>query len=135
MAKRKAEPPKVVDDRGQMLVPLGGYDYVLRPSEEAIANIERQLGRSLYQLATAAPAGGLSLDDMAVIIAEMMRAYGKANPDDPAVASYCGAKTESLRGMIYEAGAPSIVARLSIVLVGAMAGGYTASGEARAAGN
>jgi hypothetical protein len=49
-AEAEAEAPPEVDVRGQIAVPLDGSDYVLRPSEEAIATIERTLGCSLNVL-------------------------------------------------------------------------------------
>ena len=126
-----AKPEAAADTRGQVSVELDGQEYLLRPSFEAIAACERQL-RPLYQLATEASRGELSLDDMGVIVAEMMRAQGKADPDGPLAADYKGARAERCSQLVYEAGAPGVCARLMVVLIGALNGGYDAKGEAKA---
>lgn len=126
MKSEEGEAPQV-DTRGRLTVPLGGADYLLRPSEEAIDNIEKALGRSTMVLAGQAIRGDLSISDLATICAEMMNAQGRADPS--AGPSYKGAKAEKIRGMIYEQGAPSITARIAVLLMGAVTGGYTAAGE------
>lgn len=132
MAPRKSKPEaQAVDVRGQIKVSLGGADYMLRPSHEAIEAIESTLGRSLMELAQQALAGTLKIADLAIICAEMMRAHGRANPD--AGPSYKGAQAERLAGLIYEASPPTITARVAIVLMGAVTGGYTAAGEPKPA--
>lgn len=129
-AETEAEPE--LDARGQIAVPLGGADYVLRPSEEAVSTIERKLGCSLSDLAGKATYQRLTLDEMAIIVTEMMHAHAKSDPT--AGPSYSGAKPERVRALIYEAGAPRILARLVPLLIGALTGGYSASGEAKAPG-
>lgn len=133
MANKKPKPDgePVVDARGQIALPVAGQNYILRPSMEAIEAIEREL-RPTYQLATDASRGALMLSEMAIICAEFMRAYGKANPDDPLATDYKGAQAENLAPLIYEAGIPIVCARLMVILVGALNGGYTAAGEAKA---
>ncbi len=130
---RKAKADDEVDARGQMTVPLDGQEYVLRPSLEAILAIERQTRpRTLYDLATEASQIRLPIEDLATIVAHFMRAHGKASPDDPLATDYQGAKPERLRDLIYEAGIPSITQRVYVVLLGAISGGYDASGEVKA---
>lgn len=128
-AEEPAEP--VLNANGEMLLPLDAR-YVLRPSRRAIQAIERQL-RPLLELAQDAARGALSIDEMAVISAEMMRAYGAANPNEPGIVNYTGAQTEPLADLIFEAGSSKICARLMVVLTGALSGGYNASGEAKPA--
>jgi len=130
-SEEAAELPKV-DSRGQISVPLAGQDYVLRPSHEAIMAIERQT-RPLYQLATAAEGGSLTLEEQAICVVEMMKAYGAANPEDALASDYKGANAKKVGALIHEAGSFRICARLYIVLSGALYGGYTASGEVKAA--
>jgi hypothetical protein len=67
-----------VDTRGQITVPLGGADYVLRPSREALSAIESKLHRSMHG-ASAGQAinGSLSVEDIAAICVEMMKAHGE----------------------------------------------------------
>lgn len=123
-----------LDPRGQITAPLGGSEYVLRPSFEAILEAERETGLSLFDLAGLASNGRMSLEQMGIVTAAMMRAHGKANPDDPLKNHYIGAKPERLASLIYEASAPKVMGRLTVLLVGALTGGYTASGEVKEPG-
>lgn len=129
--RKPIETPQAVDAHGRITVPLGGADYVLCPAWEAIDMIEQQLGRSSMQLAGLAAAGMLTGGDMAVICCEMMKAQGKR--DSAAGPSYSGAKPEKLARLIHEAGAPYIMARITVLMVGVVTGGYTAEGEAKPA--
>jgi hypothetical protein len=134
--KKKADPDKPqtvkLDTRGQLSIRLD-TDYVLRPSEEAIMEAERETGLSLYDLASLAANSRMRLDQMGIVTAAFMRAHGKANPDDPLKSSYVGAKPERLSSLIYEAGIPRIMGGLAVLLAGAINGGYTASGEPKPA--
>lgn len=123
-----AEPK--VDVRGQMLIPLEGGDYLLRPAYSAIKAIETQLKpRTVMELAGEALRGAISCEDLGVICAEFMKAEGRHNKD--AGPSYTHASAAKLAELIYEAGPPRITARVAIVLMGAATGGYTAKGEVR----
>jgi hypothetical protein len=122
-----------VDTRGQITVELDGTDFVLRPSYEAIMEAERETGLSLFDLAGLASNGRMTFEQMGVVTAAFMRAHGKASPDDPLKSSYIGAKPAKLSQLIYEAGGPKVIGRLTVLLVGALTGGYTSSGEAKAA--
>jgi hypothetical protein len=133
-APAQSSPPQVikVDERGQVSIRLDA-DYVLRPSVEAIMEAERGTGLSLFDLAGLAANARMRMDHMGIVVAAFMRAHGKANPDDPLKTSYLGASPDKLAGMILEAAPPRIMAALSIILSGAIGGGYTASGEVKAA--
>ena len=135
MAKKKEAPSQIIkmDTQGQVSVELGGTAYVLRPSQEAISACERETGLSLFDLATLAANSRMRLEHIGVIVAELMRAYGKAHPEDPNKTSYLGAKAEKVADLVYEAGPPRLLAALTVILAGAINGGYTASGEAKAA--
>jgi hypothetical protein len=124
----------VVDTRGQIMVPLEGQDFVLRPSFEAIEEIEKALGKSHEQLAHEAVRMQLTYAELGVICVEMMKAHARARPDDPLVTTYRGAKVDRVKAMIYDAGKARISTRIAVVLVGALSGGYTASGEPKATG-
>lgn len=127
----KKNAPAAVDTRGRIQVNLGGADYALRPSWQAIEAIEHQLGRSLIELSGQAVNGSLKIGDQAVIVTEMMKAEGRAEAS--AGPSYLGAKPERIAELIYEASAPAITARLAVLLIGAVTGGYTAAGELKPA--
>jgi hypothetical protein len=122
-----------LDVRGQITVPLEGQDFVLRPSFEAIVEIEKALGKSHEQLAHEAVRFQLTYLELGVICVHMMQAHAKACPDDPLVTSYRGAKPERLQSMIYEAGKAKVTTRVAVLLAGALSGGYTAKGEVKAA--
>jgi hypothetical protein len=129
------EDVKKLDDQGQITVPLDGQDYVLRPSFNAIRAIERYgrpSGRALAQFADEASRYALSIDDMGFIVSEFMRAHGVACPEDPLATDYKNAKPDRCAELIYETGVPRIAIRLYAILAGAIAGGYTPSGERRA---
>jgi hypothetical protein len=128
------EEPKlpVLNESGEMLLYLEGVPYVLRPGRKANTAIERQL-RPLTQLAYDAERQALSLEDMAVITAEYMRAYAEANPKERGV--IVKPTLETLQDHIQEAGIIKVCARLMVVLNGAVTGGYTASGEPKAGTN
>lgn len=133
MAKTPKTKPKLpgIDSRGRLALPLQGVDYWLRPSWEAIQAIEDQLGRNTLELAGAATGGTLSTAAMGVIAAEMMKAEAREDPEKGA--SYRAASPKRLAEMIYEEGTPAIMARIAIILLGAVTGGYTASGEPKPA--
>lgn len=122
-----------MDERGQLSIKLDA-DYVLRPSVEAILEAERETGLSLFELASLAANSRMRLDQMGIVVACFMRAHGKANPNDPLKTTYLGANAESLSGLIMEAGIPRIMGSLAVLLAGALSGGYTQSGEVKAAG-
>jgi hypothetical protein len=134
MAKPKSKPdaeePKV-DLLGQLSVQLDA-EYQLRPSRQAISNIERATGKGLYQLTVQAGSLALSVEEMGVCVAEMMRAYAVHDPD--AGAAYKGAKPEVCADLIFENGPVDVARRLAIIFTGALTGGYTASGEVKAPG-
>jgi hypothetical protein len=136
MAKREPKEDAIVklDPRGQLSIRLDGQDFTLRPSVEAILEAESGTGLSLFDLASLAANSRMRLDQMGTVVASFMRAQGKANPEDPLKTSYLGANAETLTELIMEAGIPRIMGGLTVLLAGALNGGYTASGEPKAAG-
>jgi hypothetical protein len=125
-AATPAERPDV-DARGQISVELDKTRFTLRPDWEALNNAEQLTGRSLHQLAERAAAGGLSMMEMGILVSEFMKAHARA--DTNAGPSYRGAKPEKVARLIQEAGTVAVTARLAIILVGAITGGYDATGE------
>lgn len=123
--------PKV-DLLGQLSVELAGTHYQLRPSRQAVSNIEQQLGKSLTQLTVQTGSLTLTVGELGVCVAEMMRAY--ATFDEAAGPDYKGAKADRCADLIFESGPVDVSRRLAIIFTGALSGGYTASGEVKAAG-
>ncbi|NLS28157.1 hypothetical protein S2M10_31660 [Sphingomonas sp. S2M10] len=113
------------EERGEHELVLGGKTYVLRPSFEAIAAAEKKAGYALTVLARMANTGELSLRQVGVIAAELIRAGSDSdfvrNVDDERIAQ-----------LAYEAGMRTIMPRLALVLIDAALGGRKASGEAKA---
>lgn len=128
-AAAEAPPEPVLNESGEMLLWFEGSSYVIRPSRKAIVAVERQL-RPLTQLAFEAERQALSVDDMAVIVAEFMRAYAEANPNERGVIA--SPDLDRLRDLIVDTGIIRVCARLMYVLDGAVMGGYTPTGEPKA---
>jgi hypothetical protein len=125
------EPEPEVDLLGQLSVMLDA-EYMLRPSRQAITDIEHGTGKSLSQLAVQAGSLTLSVAELGFAVAEMMKAYAVDNRE--AAPSYRNAKAERCADLIYENGPVDVSRRLAVIFVGALTGGYTAAGEPKAAG-
>ncbi|HEX2594805.1 MAG TPA: GTA-gp10 family protein [Rhizomicrobium sp.] len=110
--------------RGEYTLTLGGRPYLLRPSFSAQVAIETALDKSYFELAAAAQVAALRIDHASVIVTELVNA-GAEDPMDKISAERAGE-------MIYEAGMPSIAPVLAVLLIDALSGGRTASGEAKA---
>ncbi len=136
MSDSTRQPPARLNDHGEMELELEGVTYLLRPSREAIQQVERQTGRSLMELGQSAREGRLMLGEISVIVAEFCRAWGREatgpapDANQQAAASF---KPDTLADLLYEAGVTQLNARLAVVLTGALTGGYDARGKARAA--
>ena len=83
-------------ERGEVDLTLGGVTYLLRPSYEAMRAIERQTGKTLLQLSVSVAGGrygGLTLDEMGIILLEGIKAgVNPANDADKIKLSYSAAK-------------------------------------------
>lgn len=115
--------------RGELTITLEGVEYPLRPSFTAIVAIEDKSGKSLQELAIAADGGGLSLQQMAVIVVEAMSAYGRANGRNDLV----GWKYERVAELLFDAGLMIVQPRIALLLAMALTGGHD-PGEAMATG-
>lgn len=108
--------------------------FVLRPAYEALVEIETLTGLSLMQLYNAASDGALKLPEQALVVTELIKAWGRAADD--AVARNVNAKR--IGELIAEHGVMNVQARLAIVLGWAVTGGCkadgTPKGEATATG-
>lgn len=129
--KQKTKEEEKVDLLGQLSVKLD-VEYTLRPSRRAISAIERALGKSLPQLVINSGSIGLSLEELGICVCELMKAYGAANPN--AGLAYMAPDPQVVADLIYDAGQGPVVRRLAVIFAGALTGGYTASGEPKAAG-
>lgn len=121
------------DVRGEISLDLGGTEYVLRPTHEAILAIERKAGKGLIALARDCAGGLLSLPDLSLIIAECVKAQGRAKDD----AMMAAVQPDRLAELILDSdgGITAAAGRTSLLLMLAATGGYTSQGELKAAKN
>ena len=114
--------------RGENTVTLNGTEFTLRPDFEAVAAIDDQLGSviSLTRRAIAEPAS-LSLSELAVVVAEGIKAHGRSVKDSNAHVS-----TAKIKRMIFDSGIPTVVPAVLTFLTAAVTGGAreTAPGKA-----
>ena len=117
--------------RGEVTITLDGAEYVMRPTYEAIQAIEEKTGMGLLGLLNLIGNGEMSQKKLAVIVTELIKAWGKAGGEsaDPIRRGAAGSNADKIAHLIYEAGVSTAMGRVSVVLVGALSGGVTASGE------
>lgn len=114
--------------RGEVTIELEGVAYTLRPSYEAIVEIERVTDDTLVSLAQAGLSFTLPLAKTAIVATELIKAHGRAT-DDRAMAAF---NVAGVGGLIFDAGSYQIGAIIGAVLSGAASGAYTPSGERKA---
>lgn len=107
-------------ERGEITITLDGADYSLRPTFEACSKIEELTGKSLLELAIAAQDKSLHLKEQAIIVAECVRAFGKAE----GISSLIGVQASKFGELIFHAGVIGVTPRLEILLAGAITGGF-----------
>jgi hypothetical protein len=74
----------------------------------------------------------MTIEQMGITVAAFMRAQGGPDPEDPLKTSYLGAKPNAGRHD-HGGGCTRIMGALAVLLAGAINGGYTSSGEPKAA--
>ncbi|AJP72927.1 hypothetical protein [Sphingomonas hengshuiensis] len=109
---------------GEDTLKLGRKTYVLRPGFHAVKAIEKTLGLSLVEMSRMGNLGQLNMDQLGTIAAHFIRA-GAAEGDAVAARVH----PDRVAELIYEAGIPHVMARLTLLLIDAASGGRTASGE------
>lgn len=116
--------------RGEHEISLGGKTYRLRPSHSALQAIEAETGRATLALVRLGNVGELSLKQLGIVGAELIRAG--ADPDDSFTQAVDADRIEEL---IFEGenGLPEAQSRFTLCLLDAATGGRTASGEVKAA--
>jgi hypothetical protein len=115
--------------RGELAVELGGRSYTLRPDFEALAAIEEQTGHSVLDLVDQIQRGKmLRLMDLAVIVAEGVKAHGRAT-NNPELQAW-GVKGTGR--MVVAEGALKVAAAVVPFLVAGITGGAVPEGNADA---
>ncbi|PZU13817.1 MAG: hypothetical protein DI606_04425 [Sphingobium sp.] len=128
--------------RGEVDLILEGQTYVLRPSHQAIIAMEKKTGRSLIELASLAEQSMLDQATQAIVVTELIRAWGRsiqideyASGAEKAVATAAkGANVDIIGELLYSVGVLSVQPRVAIVLGLALTGGCLPSGEMKATG-
>lgn len=128
--------------RGEVDLALNGQRFVLRPSYTAIVAIEKKAALPLLQLAQLAEQGCLSQEQQAIVVTELVRAWGRslvtdeyASAADKAIATAArGANADAIAELLYPVGLMAVQPRLAIVLGLALTGGCLPSGEMKTAG-
>ena len=115
------------ETRGELSITLEGVEYGLRPSWQAIDAIERQTGKSLHELGAAAETYRLSVGELATIVTECIRAWGRAN-EQSTIAAF---QRDRIAEILIEDGVLAAQARVALVLLLAVTGGVTAQGEVK----
>lgn len=117
------------EDRGELSLILDGTNMVLRPTYEALNEIEQTLDRGLVDLARDAIDGKLKLSETAQIATACIRAWGRETGDKGAA----GATATRIARLIVdsEAGLHSALRTISAMLSLAVTGGYDSAGEMR----
>jgi K+/H+ antiporter YhaU regulatory subunit KhtT len=103
-------------------------EFVMRPDFEAVAAIDDQLGSiiALTRRAIAEPAS-LSLAELAVVVAEGIKAHGRSVGD-----SNAHVRTEKIKRMIFDSGVPTVVPAVLQFLTAAVTGGAKESAPGKA---
>lgn len=116
-----------VNDRGEATLTLGGESMGLRPSYEAIEEIEATLDRGLVDLARDAIDLKLKLGAVAQIVCALVRAFGRATDDK----NLAGSNPKRIGRLILESDGGLLVAQKQVsgLLSVAVTGGYDAEGN------
>jgi len=119
------------ETRGEISLTLDGQEQTLRPSYAAIDAFESETGKGLMALFNEAQTGVMPVKTAAIIVTHCMRAQAAAKGDQ------LGERVQVKRiaELIVEAdgGVMLVLIRLQQLLLNAVSGGYTASGEVKAA--
>jgi hypothetical protein len=115
------------EDRGELAVILDGTTMVLRPTFEALSEIEQTLDRGLVDLARDALGAKLKLADTAQIVTVCVRAWGKETENKGAA----GANAQRIARLIVDSdgGLYTVLQTIAKMLSIAVTGGYNSSGE------
>ncbi|TCP33275.1 GTA-gp10 family protein [Sphingomonas sp. BK235] len=128
--------------RGEVDLVLDGQSFVLRPSFTAIVAMEKKTGLALLQLAQLAEQGALTLEAQAIVVTELVRAWGREQALDEYasaaerahVTAAKAAGQDAIAELLFPVGVMAVQPRIALVLGLAATGGCLPSGEAKATG-
>lgn len=117
--------------RGEVTLMLDGAEHVMRPSYQAIDAIEEKTGTGIAALLHTIANGTMKRRTLSIIVTELVRAWGRAGgaDADPIQRDAAKANPERVGELICESGQDAIMERCGLVLLGALSGGVTTSGE------
>lgn len=117
--------------RGEVELMLDGAGYVLRPSYAAIEAFQQDTGRGLLDLTRRANDGDLTTSEIASIATRCIQAQGR-ELNDP---NLIGVNARKVGELIVSSPGGIVLALsvLAVLLFKASTGGYSSSGEPRAA--
>ncbi len=117
--------------RGEISVTLDGVEYVLRPTAQAMVSIEERLNIGILALiARAYEKRDIRLTDIAVIIAEGIRAQGR-EIDDKMMANV---STDKIKDLVFAEGMMSMLPAVQdFLVIGAVGSKNAGNGESGAA--
>jgi hypothetical protein len=117
--------------RGEIELMLDGTPFVLRPSYQAIEAFQSDTGRGLLDLARRADAGDLTTSEIAAVATRCIQAEGRERKDQNLI----GVNSRKVGELIVSAPGGIVLAlrQLAVLLFNASTGGYTPSGEVKAA--
>jgi len=115
---------EVNPERGEVAILLDGKAYPMRPSYKAMVAIERATGATILGLSfrLALPRDGLTLEEMAIIITEGVRAAGEER-NDPMLKGF---STERVGELLFDGGILAAAAPIEAFLRNAITGGGSA---------
>ena len=119
------------DLRGEDEIVLDGATFGMRPTYEAIVAVETATGASIGTMAMAGANMRLPLGWVAIIVTEFVRAWGKANGNQAAA----NLAVDRVGGLIMDSGIVAAQLTVAKILNGAVTGGDTSTGEAKATGS
>lgn len=109
--------------RGEVKIHLAGRDFIMRPTFQALAEIEHLAGAGIVEIANRLIAKQYGVRDAAAIITPAIKAAGEV-----------GANYERVGEMVVETGLTNIAPSLLQFVVNAISGGEPKkAGEAKAA--
>lgn len=117
------------EERGELSLILAGVPMVLRPTFEALNQIEVVTNRGLVELARDGIAGRLKLGEVAQVTTECVRAWGREVNDTGAA----GANAVRIGKLIIDSpgGLHAAMKTVAAMLSLAITGGYTSEGEVK----
>lgn len=102
----------VNEDRGEVEVVLDGIKFIMTPTPWASRAIEQAVPWSLSRMLTYAAQGDLKLEELAVVVAEGLRATGED-----------GATHDKVVELVWKTGAREVVAPVAVYLHNCLTGG------------